>query len=248
MNSRQLTEAFNIEFGTKQTVPAIGSALKNRGIKCCRAPKDHIVERRKRLFTPEQVEFIKKKCPGRSVKKLTEIFNEKYRSDFTTMQMRTFATNNRLTSGLSGRFKKGHIPANKGTKGLTGANSGSFKKGSVPPNRKPTGTERLCSKDGYVLIKIDEPDPYTGFKTRYKHKHIALWEKTHGPVPDGMVIAFRDGDMYNITNENLMMISRAELLRLNKHGYKNMPAEIKPTVLALAKLEAKTFSKQKKVN
>lgn len=76
-------------------------------------------------------------------------------------------------------------------------------------------------------------------------KHVHVWEQTHGPVPDGMVVVFRDGDKLNINPQNLMIVSRAELLRLNKRGYKNAPADLKPSILALAKLEVKTFSKQK---
>jgi len=41
------------------------------------------------------------------------------------------------------RFKKGSIPWNKGTKGLTGANSGSFKKGMKVKHAK-TPLEKVC--------------------------------------------------------------------------------------------------------
>ena len=59
-----------------------------------------------------------------------------------------------------------------------------------------------------------------------------------------MVVAFKDGDRTNCEPENLMLISRAELLVLNQHGYGEMPAELKPSVLALARLEVKAFSKK----
>ena len=161
----------------------------------------------------------------------------------TCEQIRTAVHNRGIISGLTGWFEKGHKSWNKGTKGLTSANKTSFKKGSVPPNRKPVGSERICSKDGYVLIKIKEQNPYTGFPTRYKHKQVHIWEQENGPVLDGFVVGFRDGDKENIEPENLMLLSRAELLRLNQHGYKNAPDELKPSILALTKLEVKTFSK-----
>ncbi|MCK4789229.1 MAG: HNH endonuclease [Desulfobacteraceae bacterium] len=147
-------------------------------------------------------------------------------------------------SGKTGRFQAGHVPWNDGTKGqgLTGANRKSFKKGNVPANRKPLWTERVCPKDGFILMKVPERNPYTGFSTRYKHKHVYIWEQEHGPVPKGMVVAFIDGDKTNCEPENLMLISRAELLALNQHGYKNMPDELKPNVLALSKLQAKTWA------
>ena len=63
---------------------------------------------------------------------------------------------------------------------------------------------------------------------------------TNGPVPEGMVVAFRDSDKLNIEPENLMLISRAELLRLSQHGYKDAPDKLKLSILALTKLEVKT--------
>jgi len=120
-----------------------------------------------------------------------------------------------------------------------GANPTSFKKGSVPANRKPIGTERIDSKDGFILVKIAEVNPHTGAPTRYKHKHVHVWEQAHGKVPAGLVVAFKDGDKQNCALDNLMLLTRAELLVLNLHGYKGMPDELRPTVLIMAKLEVK---------
>ena len=122
----------------------------------------------------------------------------------------------------------------------------SFKKGNAPPNRKPLFSERVCPKDGFILIKVPERNPYTGFPTRYKHKHVYVYEQEHGPVPEGMVVALIDGDKTNCEPENLMLISRATLLNLNQLGYKDMPDKLKPSVLALAKLQVKTWAKEKK--
>lgn len=72
-------------------------------------------------------------------------------------------------------------------------------------------------------------------------KHFELGEQLHGPVPEGMCLLFRDGKQINCMPENLMLITRAELLRLNKHQYREIPDDLKPSVLALAKLEVKTF-------
>ena len=174
------------------------------------------------------------------VKEITLLLNERFQINLKPSQVKTYVQNHGIKSGRTGCFKKGHTPANKGTKGLTGANPGSFKPGNVPPNRKPMGAERICSKDGYILKKIKEVDPYTGFGTRYRLKHIHIWEQANGPVPEGQVVAFIDGDKTNCRLENLMLISRLELLNLNQLGYKDMPGALKPSALALAKLRAKT--------
>lgn len=246
MNTRDLTQAFNKKFGLKKTERNIKSTLQNHKIRCGRAHKDRLINRY-RLFNDEQSEFLRLNYPGRSVAQMTALFNVAFHTDMTQSQIKTAVKNRDLISGRTGCFPKGHKPWNSGTKGqgLTGPNAGSFKKESEPPNRRPVGSERICTKDGSILIKIEETNPYTGFPTRWKHKSVHIWEQTFGPVPDGFVVMLKDGDKLNVEPENLMLVSRAELLRLNKYGYKDAPAELKPSILALVKLEVKAFSVEK---
>ncbi|MDY7035539.1 MAG: HNH endonuclease signature motif containing protein [Thermodesulfobacteriota bacterium] len=201
-------------------------------------------------YQKEHEQFVRDNCASVSKKELTKLFNDRFGTDLTVHKMNSFMGNWRINSGRTGYFLKGNKPWNYGTKGqgLTGPNKGSFKKGNVPANRKPLGSERVDPRDGSVLIKIPERDPHTGFPTRYKNKHVWVWEQANGPVPPGMVVAFIDGDRTNCEPENLMLISRAELLNLNRHGYKNMPDELKPSVLALSKLQVRTWAKEKKEN
>jgi len=248
MNTRSLAQAFNDRFDTATTKAQIKSTLQNHGIRCGRKHKDRLVSRL-RLYTEEQVQFIRDNYAGRSIKKMTSLFNDHFGTDMTEQQIKTAVSNRGITSGRTGQFPKGNKPWNKGTKGqgLTGANSGSFIKGTAPPNRKPLWSERTCPKDGFILMKVPERDPHTGFPTRYKHKHVFIWEQANGPVQEGMVVAFIDGDKTHCELENLMLISRAELLTLNRHGYKDMPDKLKPSVLALSKLQVNTWAKEKKV-
>jgi hypothetical protein len=75
-----------------------------------------------------------------------------------------------------------------------------------------------------------------------------IWEAAHGPLPKGFAVALRDGDNRNCVEENLMLVSRAELLTLNGHRYKDAPGEIKPAILALAKLEVKAHCRTYRLN
>lgn len=247
MKIHDLALAFNMRFGTDKTETAIKSALQNHRIFCGRKYKDRLISRL-RIYTTEQIRFLRDNYAGRSVVELMAIFNDRFGTDMVLQQIKTAVHNRGITSGRTGCFEKGHKPWNTGTKGqgLTGANVMSFKKGNVPPNRKPLGSERVDKKDGYILIKIAERDPHTGFPVRHKHKHVYVWEQDNGPVPEGMVVAFRDSDRLNIEPENLMLVSRAELLRLNQRGYKDTPDELKPSVLALSKLEVKTFAARRR--
>lgn len=247
MKVRDVAKAFNDRFGMSKTESQIKATLKNHKIKCGRKHKDRLITRH-RLFTEDQDQFIRENYTTQGVKELALLLKHCFKINKTPEQIKTYVQNHGIKSGRTGCFEKGNIPANKGTKGLTGANSGSFKKGNIPPNIKTIGTERICSKDGYILIKVAEHDPYTGFPTRYRQKHVYIWEQANGPVPKGMVVAFIDGDKTHCKLENLMLISRAELLALNQHGYKDMPDKLKPSVLAMSKLQVKTWQKEKKLN
>jgi len=246
MSIHDLTGAFNRRFELAKTASEIQSTLKNHRIRCGRKGKDRLISQ-EWLFTVEQIAFVRENYAGRSRAEMTKVFNRHFETDMTVAQITTCVHNRGITSGRTGRFPKGNKPWNAGTsgQGLTGANKGSFKKGSIPPNRKSLGTERICPKDGYLLIKVAEKNPYTGFPTRYKHKHVHIWEQENGPVPKGVIVALRDGDKINCEPENLMLITRAELLNLNRHGYKDMPDKLKPSVLALSKLQVKTWAKEK---
>ena len=138
----------------------------------------------------------------------------------------------------SGRVEKGHKPWNLGKKGYMGANRTSFRKENIPANRRPLWSERI-TKGGFIEMKVPERNPYTGSPTRYKAKHVYIWEKAYGPAPEGHVVAFKDNDSANCDLDNLILLSRAVLLAINLHGYKDQPEELKPSVLALARLEVK---------
>ena len=241
MNVHDLTRAFNRKYRQARTEESMHSALHNHGIRCGRKQGDMLYGSRLRIFTEKQIQFIRDNYAGRSGKEMTAIFNNRFGAGMTVQQIKTAVHNRGITSGRSGCFPKGHRPWNYGSKGqgLTGRSKTSFKPGNIPPNRKPLWSERVDSKDGFILIKVPQKDPYRGFPTRYKHKHVYCWEQANGPVPEGMVVSFVDGNNKHWQIKNLMLITRAELLQMNKIGYKNAPDEIKPSILALAKLKTK---------
>jgi hypothetical protein len=236
----EVTTTFNALFDLRKTARQVHGIYSNHKI--------HRVRRgpgkgkgKARSYTPEQIEWLMANYAGRSHADITARLNSRFGINKTIEQIKTFLGNRHLDTGRTGCFEKGHKPWNNGTKGqkLTGPNAGTFKKGSAPPNRKPLWDERICSKDGFILMKVPERDPHTGFPTRYKHKHVWIWEQAHGPVPEGMAVMFIDSDKLHCELDNLMLVTRGELLVLNLHAYKDTPAELKPSIMALARLEAK---------
>jgi len=144
-------------------------------------------------------------------------------------------------TGRTGCFVKGETPHNKGKPMPYHPNSAAtrFKKGNLPHNANYLGHERV-SKDGYVEISVDEVNPHTGYERRYVLKHRHLWEKANGPIPDGHRLKCLDGDRTNTNPLNWEAIPYALGPRLSGkygRGYDAAPAEIKPTIMAICKLE-----------
>ena len=167
------------------------------------------------------------------------------RSDVFVDHLKALRTRKRWKTGRTGCFEKGSVPLNKGKQCAPGvggrhlnAQKTQFKKGQLPANTKYLGHERV-SKEGYVEISVAERNPHTGFERRYVLKHRWLWGQANGPVPEGMALKCL-GDRLNTDPSNWEMVPRALLLRLNGvygRGYDDAPAELKPMIMALAKLE-----------
>lgn len=198
------------------------------------------------IYSTVQLAFIKQ---GRkkSRRKLHADFVARFkRGDVTFDNFKALCTRKRWSTGRTGCFEKGAVPANKGKKMLFNANSArtQFKVGQLPHNTKYAGHESV-SKDGYVQISVDRTNPHTGFERRYVLKHRWLWEQLHGPVPAGMCLKCK-GDRLNTDPSNWELIPRALLPRLSGRfgrGYDEAPAELKPTIMAAAKLEQRLHEK-----
>jgi hypothetical protein len=52
----------------------------------------------------------------------------------------------------------------------------------------------------------------------WRHKHITIWEAANGKVPRGHVVIFADGDKSNFALDNLILVSRGELVVMNRCG------------------------------
>jgi len=187
--------------------------------------------RRKNEYTEEMIDYLREITPGRSNKEITKMFNKKFNLNKTENAIRAVRIRNGIKTGLDGRFKKGQTPWNKGLKGYMGPNKTSFKKGEVPANYRPIGSERV-SMDGYTEVKIKDPNVW-------ELKHRLIWEKHHGPIPDGHVVIFGDGDKTNFDIDNLILVSREQLLQLNRHGLIKNDTELTKMGVAIAEIYCK---------
>ena len=160
-------------------------------------------------WTDEEKEYLASIVKGKTYKELLALMNEKFGYEFSSQQIESALRRYNLKTGNTGQFKKYQEPWNKGLKGYMGANKTSFKKGTIPPNYKPIGTERFA-KDGYIEVKVKDPNVW-----ELKHRYI--YKKYHGEIPNGYNVIFADKNISNFDIDNLILVSKAEMLILNKN-------------------------------
>lgn len=172
------------------------------------------------------------------------------RQDVSAFNLHALRKRKGWKTGRTGCFEPGLVPHNKGKPHPAARHPNcarhQFKKGQEPHNTNFLGHERV-SKDGYVEISVDETNPHTGYERRYVLKHRWLWEQLHGPVPEGMCLKCK-GDQINTHPSNWDLVPRALLPRLNGRfgrGYDDAPTDLKPTILAVTKLEHGVREKNK---
>ena len=111
----------------------------------------------------------------------------------------------------AGSFKKGHVPWNKGMKGLHVSPDTEFKLGQYVGPKHPSW------KGGLQRPKNDCVHLNTGANKRVRRPVLVyMFYYNLESIPKGHVIWHADGDKDNDHVDNLEMISRAELLKRNK--------------------------------
>lgn len=233
----ELTHAFNKRFDLCKTEKQIIACTKNHKIRNGRKlnPKNT----GPKLLSNAQAQFLERMYSFLSRKELTTAINKKYNTTFTLQQIVSFCKNHGIKSGRTGYFETGHTTWNAGSKGIMKGSSTSFKKGQIPPNVRPLGHERICTKDGYIWIKVAGKNPHTGHNGHYVQKHRLIWKEAHGPIPSNKVLNFIDGNKLNCQLENLELITRAELAQFNKHQLNSIPDSIRPAMRTTIKIIAK---------
>lgn len=160
-----------------------------------------------RLFTPEQEAFFYEHNEGAISSDLARMLNEEFETEFTARQIATFRNNHHAPSGLTMQFGHGQkmYKPEKGTCS-PGSRKTWFQKGHRPHNYRPVGSETVDS-NGYVKVKVrdDLPSRYC-----WEFKHRLVWEEANGPVPEGCVLRFLDGDRRNCSLENLVLLTNGE--------------------------------------
>ena len=229
-----LQEDFNNKFNTNITYKAMKSYLSGHKLKVGRKKEKH------RKYKDEHIEFVKANVKGITLKELTNRFNIKFNMNVSESAIANIKSKYNLQSGIvGGQFVKGQTSFNKGKKwcefmseeGQRNSRKTTFKKGNIPANARIIGSERI-DKNGYILIKTQD-----GHKNKnWIRKHRYLYEQAYGKVPKGHKVIFANGDNRNFDLDNLISVSDAEELIMNRNNLFKEDAELTKAGVVVAKL------------
>lgn len=197
------------------------------------------INKTRHIWTKEEKEYLGEITPGKHYKEILELMNKKFEYTFRLKQIERAIERFGYKTGIDTKFQKCHEPWNKGTKGLTGPNKTSFKKGNEPWNKKKIGSERI-DINGYILIKVKEPNAW-------RLKHRIMYEKYHNvKLTSDDAVIFADQNKLNLEKDNLILISKSQLLKMNNEKLIFNNKELTKTGANIAELMMKVDERKKK--
>lgn len=215
---------------------------------------------KRRVFTPEELLIIQRDYPNRLTREIAQEigatekqvydcaykkFGLKKSQEFlkTDLSGRITKTS---TMGVKYRFKKSHVPHNKGKKmqhtpeAKAAMAPSQFKKGQQPHNAYPDGTEVIFTdhKQGRQYWKLKVPGI-----NKLVFKHVFIYLQHYGEIPTGHILRFKDGNTLNCVIENLEAITRQENMKRNTIA--RYPLELRSVMHLHKKLTAKIQQHEK---
>ena len=197
-------------------------------------------------WTEEEINFLREVYPHYPNKEVIEMLKDKFGIETSRRNLLNVKNRYNIPNKVipnSGCYRKGKEPWNKGktmpeeTKAKVKKTW--FKKGQIPKNHRPVGSTRI-DRDGYKLIKIAEPNKWIVY-SRY------VYEKAHGEkLKKNEAIIFADGNKLNFDIDNLVKVSRANLLYLNNNKLIFDDPELTKTGVNVSKVAEKINKLERK--
>ncbi|MDD4566087.1 MAG: HNH endonuclease signature motif containing protein [Eubacteriales bacterium] len=237
---KDVLEGFNQRFNTELRLGQLRAYVKNHNLKSGLPPG--LPERyHTRKYPAEVREFMETNHVGIGHQEMADLLNDKFGTSYTKEQIKNAYGRYKLNSGLTGQFKKGQTAWNKGKecppRGRTAETQ--FKKGHQPHNHLEVGSE-ILNTDGYWQVKIAEPNTW-------ELKHRLVYKELHGEIPEGYVVLFADQDRNNFDTDNLILISKQQLVRMNQNGLIWDNADSTKTGVVIADLMVKAAERKKEL-
>lgn len=188
-------------------------------------------------YTKLEDQYLIENVKGITLKELTNKFNKQFSLDLSEGAIANRKVKLGIQSGIvGGQFQKGQESWNKGKKMSPSqykkAAPTMFKKGNIPANRRPIGSERVDNRDGSILIKVQDGHLQKNWMSKSRY----VYEQAYGKIPKGHKIIFADGNNRNFNLDNLILVSNAEELIMNKRKLMSKDAEFTKTGAIIAKV------------
>lgn len=185
-----------------------------------------------RIWTPEEDALLRELAPGRTIYEISEELRKHgiYRKPAQVRYRKMYLG---ITSGQVSRTTE----KSRATQ---------FKSGNLPHNTKPIGYERL-SRDGYIEVKVKMRPSNPKCNDNFVPKHKLVWEAANGPVPEGCIVVFKDGNKQNVSLENLACITRGQNAVMNQAHIRCDNPEAFDACLAMADIKSAVSRRKKEV-
>lgn len=189
------------------------------------------------IYTPEEIEFLKAYIPGHTHLEIIAEFEKRFKP-ISNNNLKWFIQKHGVKTGFTGHF---HTPG--GAAGFRGWEKDSmpkraklawYKKGCTPHNTLPVGSVRSHMR--YLKIKIAEPN-------KWRLLHLHNWEQVNGPIPEGHVITFKDGDPHNCDISNLRMVRKDDFAMVRR--FSDTRGEARNAVITYSELRGEIRRKRK---
>lgn len=135
--------------------------------------------------------------------------------------------------GRYGRSLQGPNP-NKGNRNFRIPNGErtQFKKGQVSVN---------TLYDGAIVTRVYHKNKrkyrWIRLNSKWQMLHVVRWTEQNGPVPEGHIIVFKNGDTLNTDPSNLECITLAE--NMKRHSIQRFPEELKELIILQTRIKRK---------
>jgi hypothetical protein len=185
-----------------------------------------------RKYTPEEIKFIKDNVTGRTRAELTDMFNRRFGRSITSARMGSIIHNHKLNPRARHapeeiQFIRKNLPGRSCTE-ITDMFNRHFGRSLTRRQMEARIRRRRDLKDLKEMMRTEKyeagaevirPRGHTVVKisktNEWKLKNRIIWEKANGPIPEGHIVIFADGNKSNFDLDNLILVSRSELAVMN---------------------------------
>ena len=176
-------------------------------------------------YTQEVAEYIRANCKGIHRAELARQLTEKFGQTYTEKQIISYCDKHGIRNGMRGKLD----PTKRPPKGVYPPMLKKWHQENVSKGNPKYAVGDVVKRKGGTLARKVGPK-------KWVPEHRYVWEQANGPVPEGYLVTFKDGNGENCAIENLAIVTRAENVILNRCKLRFDDPELAECGIALAKL------------